>query len=64
MHITIQPLRAVDLDATDAVVMVAYNVTQSRKASLRLYMTLQPDGAYVAKNGETIVNFACIALRG
>ena len=57
MSITVHPLREADLDATDAVVIAAYNVTQSRKSSLRFYMDLQPDGAFVAKDGETIVGF-------
>lgn len=57
MSIFVHPLREADLDATDAVVMAAYNVPTSRKSSLQLYMTLQPDGAYVAKDGDTIVGF-------
>jgi len=57
MSITVHPLREADLDATDIVVMAAYNVAQSRKSSLQFYMALQPDGAYVAKDGETIVGF-------
>ena len=57
MSITVYPLREVDLDATDVVVMAAYNVEQSRKSSLRLYMDLQPDGAFIAKESDTIVGF-------
>lgn len=57
MSITVHLLCETDLDATDAVVMAAYNVATSRKSSLRLYMALQPDGAYVAKDGDTIVGF-------
>ncbi|HCI80545.1 MAG TPA: hypothetical protein DHW02_12745, partial [Ktedonobacter sp.] len=57
MSIIVRSLQQADLDATDAVVMAAYNVPTSRKSSLQLYMTLQPDGAYVAKDGDTIVGF-------
>lgn len=57
MSITVHPLCEADLDATDIVVMAAYNVAQSRKSSLQFYMSLQPDGAYVAKDGKTIVGF-------
>lgn len=57
MSITVHPLQEADLDETDAVVMAAYNVPTSRKSSLQLYMSLQPEGAYVAKDGDTIVGF-------
>lgn len=57
MSITVHLLCEADLDATDVVAMAAYNVTTSRKSSLQLYMALQPDGAYVAKDGDTIVGF-------
>ena len=57
MPITVALMRESELDAVDAVVMAAYNVPQSRRSSISLYLTLQPDGTFVAKDGETIVGF-------
>jgi GNAT superfamily N-acetyltransferase len=45
------------LDATDAVVMAAYQATHSRKDRLRRYLNLQPDGSFVALLGQTVVGF-------
>ena len=60
MAIIVQPLQETELDAVDAVLKAAYNVSQSRKASLRLSLDVQPDGAYVAKEDETIVGFGAV----
>jgi ribosomal protein S18 acetylase RimI-like enzyme len=46
-----------ELDAANEMIMTAYNLTQSRKNILQRYLTLQPDGAFVAKQGSHIVGF-------
>lgn len=57
MSITIFPFTEAELDATDAVVMAAYNVMQSRKDSLRSYLTFQSAGSFVAKDNDAVVGF-------
>ncbi len=57
MTFSLHPLCEADLDATDEVVKAAYNLPRSRKDTLRHYLTLQPDGAFVVKENDTIVGF-------
>ncbi|GAC1456334.1 MAG: hypothetical protein PVS3B3_28200 [Ktedonobacteraceae bacterium] len=47
----------IDLDAVDEVIKVAYNVPYSRKDTLRHYLKLQPNGAFVVKDNNTVVGF-------
>jgi GNAT superfamily N-acetyltransferase len=58
MNISIVPFTGTDLVATDETVRLAYNVPDSRKEPLQRYLTLQPDGAFVAKEHGNIVGFA------
>lgn len=51
-----------ELDATDEVVTLAYHLTQGRKSTLQRYLALQPDGAFVAKQGGRIVGFGAAKL--
>ncbi len=48
------------LDATDAVVMAAYQAAHSRKERLRRYLNLQPDGSFVALLDEAVVGFGAM----
>ncbi len=57
MSITIFPFTEVELEATDEVVMAAYKVSQSRKDSLRSYLTFDSAVAFVAKEDDTVVGF-------
>ncbi len=57
MSITIFPFTEAELDATDDVVMAAYHVLQSRKDSLRSYLTFQSAGSFVAKDNDAVVGF-------
>lgn len=57
MGITIFPFTEAELDATDEVAMAAYNVSQSRKATLRSYLTFQSAGSFVAKENGAVVGF-------
>ncbi len=55
MSFSVQPLLETDLDAADEVVIAAYNLTNGRKKTLQRYLALQPDGAFVVRDGDTIV---------
>ncbi|MEO8973020.1 MAG: GNAT family N-acetyltransferase, partial [Ktedonobacteraceae bacterium] len=55
VSITIFPFTEAELDATDEVVMAAYNVPQSRKDALRSYLTFQSAGSFVAKDDDDAV---------
>jgi GNAT superfamily N-acetyltransferase len=44
VSLRIRALREADLDAADAIVRAAYDVRYSRRAELRRYLRLQPDG--------------------
>ena len=55
MSFSVSPMRETDLDASDEVVIAAYHLTRGRKETLRRYLTLQPDGAFVVRDGDTIV---------
>ena len=57
MAFSLLPFSEKDLNSVDEVVKAAYNVTQSRKDTLRQYLKLQPDGAFVVKDDDTIVGF-------
>ncbi|MHB8600744.1 MAG: GNAT family N-acetyltransferase [Ktedonobacteraceae bacterium] len=57
MSITILPFTEAELDATNDVVMAAYNVEQSRKESLHSYLTFQSAGSFVAKDNDAVVGF-------
>ncbi len=57
MSFTIHLLREADIDATDEVIVAAYNLSSGRKDTLRQYLTLQPDGAFIVKDDTTIVGF-------
>ena len=46
-----------DLAATDEVIKLAYNIPGSRADTLRRYLTLQPEGAVVAKLNDAVVGF-------
>ncbi len=64
MITSISPLTENELDATDEVLKMAYNVSQSRKESLRRYLALQAEGAFVAKQQERVVGFCNIMNYG
>ncbi len=57
MSITVFPFTEAELDATNDVVMAAYNVLQSRKDSLRSYLTFQSAGSFIAKDNDAVVGF-------
>jgi GNAT superfamily N-acetyltransferase len=57
VNTSIHLLMSDELDATDEVVIAAYNLRQSRKNTLQRYLALQPDGAFVAQQDGTIVGF-------
>lgn len=57
MTFSLHPLREADLDAIDEVVKAAYSIPHSRKDTLRHYLTLQPDGAFVVKENDATVGF-------
>jgi GNAT superfamily N-acetyltransferase len=57
VSITIFPFTEAELEATDEVVMAAYTVSQSRKDSLRCYLTFDSAVAFVAKEDDTVVGF-------
>lgn len=57
MSITIFPFTEAELEATDEVVMAAYKVSQSRKDSLRSYLTFDSAVAFVAKEDDIVVGF-------
>jgi GNAT superfamily N-acetyltransferase len=63
-QIIIRPFTVAMLDATDKVVMAAYNVPHSRKDSLLRYLDVQPDGCFVAILDETIVGFCAVVDYG
>ena len=57
MNLSVHPLAETELEATDAVLMEAYQVQHSWKESLQRYLALQPGGACVAKDDDTIAGF-------
>ncbi len=57
LSFSVYPISETDLDAADEVVIAAYNLVGGRKETLRRYLMLQPDGAFVVKDNETIVGF-------
>lgn len=57
MNLSVHPLAETEFDATDAVLMAAYQVQHSWKESLQRYLALQPGGAFVAKDDGTIAGF-------
>lgn len=57
MSLSVRPLLETDLEAADEVVIAAYNLARGRKETLRRYLTLQPDGAFIVKDGDTLVGF-------
>ena len=57
MTFSLHPLLQTDLDAIDEVVKAAYSISRSRKETLYQYLQLQPDGAFVVKEEDTIVGF-------
>lgn len=57
MGLSVHLLVEAELEATDAIVMAAYNVPYSRKEALRRYLAIQPDGAFVVKQRDTIIGF-------
>ncbi len=57
MSISVHPFTETELEATDAVIMAAYQIQHSREESLRRYLALQPDGSFVAKHDGAIVGF-------
>ena len=57
MNLSVHPLAGAEFDATDAVLMAAYQVQHSWKESLQRYLALQPGGAFVAKDDGTIAGF-------
>ena len=59
MSLSIHRLTEAELEATDEVIMTAYNIQQSRKETLHRYLALQPQGSYVAKDNGP---FAYIGL--
>lgn len=59
-QMSIRPLTEDLLDATHAVVVVAYHATHSRKDRLRRYLDLQPGSSFVALLDETVVGFGAV----
>src|SRR5712691_7416587 len=57
MSASVHPFTETELEATDEVVMAAYNVQHSRKKALRRYLALQPDGSFLAKHNSTVIGF-------
>ncbi len=57
MHISIYPFTEAELEITNEMLKAAYNVPLSRKESLYRYLSLQPDGAFVAKHEGTVIGF-------
>ncbi len=55
MSFSIFQMQETDLDAADEVVIAAYNLARGRKETLHRYLMLQPDGAFVVRDGDTIV---------
>jgi ribosomal protein S18 acetylase RimI-like enzyme len=53
--LTIRRLTAEDLDAADAVLMVAFSGGRSRKTELAMYVVLQHDGWFVAERDGVVV---------
>jgi GNAT superfamily N-acetyltransferase len=64
MSTSIHRLTQAELDATDEVIKMAYNVSQSRKESLLRYLIVQPEGAFVAKQQNRVVGFCNIMNYG
>src|SRR5207245_10964514 len=54
MNISIRPFTPAELEATDAVIIAAYNIQHSRKESLLRYLALQPGGSFVAQHNGTV----------
>ena len=57
MSTSIHLLTENELDATDEVIKVAYNVVRGRKDTLHRYLALQPEGAFIAKQANKVVGF-------
>ena len=57
MGLAIQPLLESELEIVDAVVIAAYHLSYSRMETLRRYLLLQPDGAFVVTYDGNIVGF-------
>ncbi len=57
MTFSLHPFSEKDLDAVDEVVKAAYNLSGGRKDTLRQYLKLQPDGAFVVKDNDSIIGF-------
>ncbi len=57
MHISIHPFTKAEFEITNEMLKAAYNVPLSRRESLCRYLTLQPDGAFVAKHDGRIIGF-------
>jgi predicted N-acetyltransferase YhbS len=64
MTISIDLLTVDDLEATNTIVMAAYNVRQSRMEALRRHLLFQPDGSFVAKDDGAIVGFGAVVDYG
>ena len=57
MHLSIHRFTEAELEVTNEVLKAAYNVPLSRKESLYRYLSLQPDGAFVAKHDGMVIGF-------
>ncbi len=57
MGLTIQPLLESELATVDAIVIAAYHLSYSRMDTLRRYLLIQPDGAFIVKYDDSIVGF-------
>lgn len=57
MSISILPFTQADLIATDSVVKTAFNIDESRQASLQRYLTLPSSGSFVARCDNKIIGF-------
>lgn len=57
MVFSLHPFLEADLDAVDRVTVAAYNMPRGRKDTLRRYLELQPDGAFVVKDDTSVVGF-------
>src|SRR2546430_1350957 len=57
MHTSIHPFTEAELEITNEMLKAAYNVPLSRKESLYRYLSLQSDGAFVAKHEDTVIGF-------
>lgn len=57
MGLVIQPLLEAELEIVNTIVTAAYHISYSRIETLRRYLLIQPDGAFVVRYDNNIVGF-------